>query len=284
MKNNKGFAISIMLYAMVLLIVTIFYIILAIVKNRYTSSTSLVEQAVQYMTDNDDYALSGDKTPPIIVVSDNNEVYQQQREIKIYIYDDDDGAGLNLSTFKISQSENGSNIANSSSVNCNKDSRKISCRYTIPNSSAVQKLYISIKDAAGNEAKAIRSYVITGNGPTCTVTVTSDDASSFQQSGGTYSTLGGATIFYTVNCTAINSHGLNTFIIKSDFNVSNGSIDEIKSEYGIDTVKTVISVRADAVTNKDMTLSFKDGYGFKDVAGNSSNVTFPKVHIRDVGA
>ena len=96
-KNNKGFAISIMLYAMVLLIVTIFYIILAIVKNRYNTNEALVEQAVNYMTDNDDYALSGDRTKPIIVLSDNNEVYNGGRNIKIYIYDDDEGAGLDLS-------------------------------------------------------------------------------------------------------------------------------------------------------------------------------------------
>ena len=46
MKNNKGFAISLMLYAMILLIVTIFYIVLAIVKNRFTYSEKMVNNVI----------------------------------------------------------------------------------------------------------------------------------------------------------------------------------------------------------------------------------------------
>ena len=70
-RNNKGFAISIMLYAMVLLIVTIFYIILAIVKNRYNTSEELVDTAVAFMETNDPYAAASDKTAPLVVFDHN---------------------------------------------------------------------------------------------------------------------------------------------------------------------------------------------------------------------
>ena len=47
--NKKGFAISIILYSMVFLLVSIFYMLLGIAKNRYTVSTNLRESIIENM-------------------------------------------------------------------------------------------------------------------------------------------------------------------------------------------------------------------------------------------
>lgn len=47
--NKKGFAISIILYSMVFLLVSIFYMLLGISKNRYTVSTNLRESIIENM-------------------------------------------------------------------------------------------------------------------------------------------------------------------------------------------------------------------------------------------
>ena len=50
--NKKGFAISVILYSMVILVISILYLVLGIVKNRYTLETQLKESAIDYIDEN----------------------------------------------------------------------------------------------------------------------------------------------------------------------------------------------------------------------------------------
>ena len=52
-KNKNGFAISVILYAMVILVIGIFYLLLGIVKNRYTVGNNLKEAVISSMGDVD---------------------------------------------------------------------------------------------------------------------------------------------------------------------------------------------------------------------------------------
>ena len=51
--NNKGFAISVILYALVFLIITIFYILLGVVKARYNNSSNLRDSVVNNLNGSD---------------------------------------------------------------------------------------------------------------------------------------------------------------------------------------------------------------------------------------
>jgi len=270
-----------MLYAMVLLIVTIFYIILAIVKNRYNTNEALVEQAVNYMTDNDDYALSGDRTPPIVVFSDNNEVFNSGRSIKIYIYDDDEGSGLvDINSSQFVLTDNGNSFK--SAANCTTDSKKIVCTYQLPNANQTKNITVKIEDKAGNKTVENRTFIVTPTGPNCTdVTVSSDDPYNFNST--TLETVGGVTIYYDILCKATNSHGMDASVLKSDITVSNGEVTEIKTQYGIDNVKIRISVEAATVENKTMTVAFRPGYGISDAAGNKTRPNLPDIKIKNYG-
>lgn len=47
--NKKGFAISIVMYSIVFLLITIFYIMLGILKTRYNVSNNLKEEVMEQL-------------------------------------------------------------------------------------------------------------------------------------------------------------------------------------------------------------------------------------------
>ena len=94
MRNNKGFAISLMLYAMILLIVTIFYIVLAIVKNRFTYSEAMVNNVTEFLDKHDASLGHGDRTGPLIVFSPTATAFDKEGSVVVDIFDDTDGKGL----------------------------------------------------------------------------------------------------------------------------------------------------------------------------------------------
>ena len=51
--NKKGFAISIVLYSIVFMLITIFYIMLGILKTRYTVSNNLKETIIDELNTED---------------------------------------------------------------------------------------------------------------------------------------------------------------------------------------------------------------------------------------
>ena len=51
--NNKGFAISIILYTIVLLIIAILYMLLEIEKNRYTVNEGLRNSIIEQLNENE---------------------------------------------------------------------------------------------------------------------------------------------------------------------------------------------------------------------------------------
>lgn len=54
MMNNKGFAISVILYSIVFLIVTILYMLLGIEKNRYNVNEELRRSIIEQLNENDE--------------------------------------------------------------------------------------------------------------------------------------------------------------------------------------------------------------------------------------
>ena len=50
--NKKGFAISVILYSMVILVISIMYLVLGIVKDRYNLENQLKESAIDYIDEN----------------------------------------------------------------------------------------------------------------------------------------------------------------------------------------------------------------------------------------
>lgn len=55
--NNKGFAISIILYSFVFLIVTILFILLGLEKNRYEVNQNLREGIIEKLNENTDSSI-----------------------------------------------------------------------------------------------------------------------------------------------------------------------------------------------------------------------------------
>ena len=51
--NNKGFAISIVLYSIVFLLISIFYMILGILKTRYSVSSSIRDAIMEQLNSED---------------------------------------------------------------------------------------------------------------------------------------------------------------------------------------------------------------------------------------
>lgn len=49
--NKKGFAVSVILYSMVILVIGIFYLILGIVRNRYTVENTLKDAIIDSIGD-----------------------------------------------------------------------------------------------------------------------------------------------------------------------------------------------------------------------------------------
>lgn len=52
MMNKKGFAISMLLYSLVFVIISLLYVLLAIMKTRYQSEDSLRESIVEKLNEN----------------------------------------------------------------------------------------------------------------------------------------------------------------------------------------------------------------------------------------
>lgn len=50
--NKKGFAISVILYSMVILVISIMYLVLGIIKDRYNLENQLKESTIDYIDEN----------------------------------------------------------------------------------------------------------------------------------------------------------------------------------------------------------------------------------------
>ena len=57
--NKKGFAISVILYSMVILVIGIMFLLLGIIRNRYNISDRLKQDVINYLNEKDN---TGDKT------------------------------------------------------------------------------------------------------------------------------------------------------------------------------------------------------------------------------
>ncbi|MBP5684689.1 MAG: hypothetical protein J6X02_05495 [Bacilli bacterium] len=215
--NNKGFAISIMLYAMVLLIVTIFYIILAIVKNRYNVSEALVDDAVEFLEDNDSYASASDKAAPIIVFNQGTKVVKDSLNgLVIYVFDD------SIDTKNIELTSNGANVT----ITCTRSGLVTSCvpnNYIISNDS---ELVVTATDNNHNISKeSIKFYKATA--PTCTIKVIDEKTcNSSHTSCNELSKEGSAYLLYygdyaTYELTCASKTGVDAYYKDSDFEDAN---------------------------------------------------------------
>ena len=77
--NRKGFAISIVMYAMVFLLIALFYILLSVVKARYTVNNNLRESIVQELNESNHGSYHG-----------NNEIHistTHQYDGRYIVYD-----------------------------------------------------------------------------------------------------------------------------------------------------------------------------------------------------
>ena len=185
MKNNKGFAISIMLYAMILLIVTIFYIVLAIVKTRFNYSETMVDAATKFLDEHDESMGHGDRTGPLILFDPPTRGFSNDGIVTINIFDDNDGEGLDVDSIIIkgnneiyySKDKRVSGIVTEVTIN----PKRTHARFKIKVSSTI-KLYVSVKDKKGNFAQTLprytdnsditysyQSYNVTSTGPRCTI-------------------------------------------------------------------------------------------------------------------
>ena len=195
MKNNKGFAISLMLYAMILLIVTIFYIVLAIVKTRFIYSETMVNSAIEFLDKHDDSMNHKDRTGPLVVFDPPASGASQPMNITIEIYDDNDGGGLNTDSILIAGnfgSGDGPNLSGATyyengikrnpNITAEINSDKTHAHFVIPISIS-GTIYVSVKDTEGNFSQTLprytglkgssyvtysyQRYIITSTGPSC---------------------------------------------------------------------------------------------------------------------
>ena len=198
MKNNKGFAISLMLYAMILLIVTIFYIVLAIVKTRFTYSETMVNSAIEFLDKHDDSMNHKDRTGPLVVFDPPAAGFTNKARITIDIFDDNDGDGLDETSIiiggKTSDTANmeiyykdGYTSSNIKSRDIN--SNKTHAKFILETSNSIT-LYVSVKDRKGNYSQTLprytqretaiegiiyrtysyQKYIVGDTGPSCTIT------------------------------------------------------------------------------------------------------------------
>ena len=167
MKNNKGFAISLMLYAMILLIVTIFYLVLAIVKTRFTYSEKMVNTAIKFLDEHDENMSHGDRTGPLVVFNPPASGYYISGFIEVSIYDDNDGTGLDPSSIIIKR--DGQVLYNSKTgyhatqvvqvLNNLNDSNKSYARFKVKMDGDYEHtLYVSAKDKKGNFTQTLPRY------------------------------------------------------------------------------------------------------------------------------
>ena len=188
MKNNKGFAISLMLYAMILLIVTIFYIVLAIVKNRFNYSEQMVNNVVVFLDEHDESMSHGDRTGPLVVFNPPATAFSSNGLVTIDIFDDNDGEGLDTNSIviKVNNDICYSKSGNNGTVAVNKlDTKHSQFVVTLPNNLLINTSYntlsISVKDREGNYSQTLprkiednitysyQTYGYTTTGPSCTV-------------------------------------------------------------------------------------------------------------------
>lgn len=170
MKNNKGFAISLMLYAMILLIVTIFYIVLAIVKTRFIYSETMVNSAIEFLDKHDNSMGHKDRTGPLVVFDPPASGSSTGLNVTIEIYDDNDGDGLDVDSIVIAGNfgtgdgpnlsgamyyENGTKKNPSITANINSD--RTHAHFVIPISNS-GTLYVSVKDKNGNFSQTLPRY------------------------------------------------------------------------------------------------------------------------------
>lgn len=185
MKNNKGFAISIMLYAMILLIVTIFYIVLALVKTRFNYSETMVDAATKFLDEHDESMGHGDRTGPLILFDPPTRGFSNDGIVTINIFDDNDGEGLDTDSIIIksdndlyySKDKRANGIITEVTISPN----RTHARFKVKVSRSI-KLYVSVKDRKGNFAQTLprytdnnditysyQSYNVTNSGPECTI-------------------------------------------------------------------------------------------------------------------
>lgn len=188
MKNNKGFAISLMLYAMILLIVTIFYIVLAIVKNRFNYSEQMVNNVITFLDEHDESMGHRDRTGPLVVFNPPATAFNSNGLVTIDIFDENDGKGLDTNSIIIKVNNNicYTSKSNNGTVNVKKlDGKHSKFEVTLPNNlpsgTSYNTLSISVKDGEGNYSQTLprkiednitysyQTYGYTLTGPTCTV-------------------------------------------------------------------------------------------------------------------
>ena len=185
MKNNKGFAISLMLYAMILLIVTIFYIVLALVKTRFTYSETMVNAATKFLDEHDASMGHGDRTGPLVVFDPPTSGFSSEHIVTINIFDDNDGEGLDADSIIIKGNNDvfysKDKIATSIVTYHNINAKRTQATFKIKVSSSI-KLYVSVKDRKGNFSQTLprytdnnditysyQNYNVTSSGPSCTL-------------------------------------------------------------------------------------------------------------------
>ena len=186
MKNNKGFAISLMLYAMILLIVTIFYIVLAIVKTRFTYSETMVNAATKFLDEHDESLGHGDRTGPLVVFDPPTSGFSSEHIVTINIFDDNDGEGLDADSIIIKGNDEiyyskNNNIVSTIVTYHNINAKRTHATFRIKVSSSI-KLYVSVKDRKGNFSQTLprytddnditysyQSYNVTSSGPSCKI-------------------------------------------------------------------------------------------------------------------
>ena len=249
MKNNKGFAISLMLYAMILLIVTIFYIVLAIVKTRFTYSEAMVNGAVEFLDLHDTSLGHGDRTGPLVVFDPSSSGFNVNSGgiVTVNIFDDNDGEGLDPTSIKINIKTGNSmhTYYNAGNISGNyvydvetktKGGRIIQfkCSVRIPKQDNSYVIYVSAKDKKGNFTQTLprytdennitysyQKYVVTDIGPICEIN--GPKLVSYNENGlisGTTNITNGevdsnSSLLYEIICTGEN--GIDAYLVRNDF-------------------------------------------------------------------
>ena len=238
-RNNKGFAISIMLYAMVLLIVTIFYIILAIVKNRYNTSEELVDTAVAFMETNDPYAAASDKTAPLVVFDHNGLTVGENlssSNFNFYVFDSDE----NLSPSGISLKVN----TQSKTIRCNPTESGQRAYKCWPNgeiniNSSYADVEVTARDNKGNTT-VIKKRFYKPSPPVCANPIVIDEKTCNQYAhtckeltkttngvgANVYTILQGDYAIYQITCTS--NSGVDAFFSDGDITSNDGALSEFK--------------------------------------------------------
>ncbi len=171
--NNKGFAISIMLYAFTLLMVTIFFIYFYIVKNRYTTNNESMTSVVSDINENDTTGEEDQVGPLIITSYDGFSSKASITNLEITVVDD---MALNKSSLQY--------LINDTATTCtivNQTDKLVSCKLTINKSLGDGQYILRVyaEDMTGNTISSTKtsmykgkyyyqdSYFIDNEAPTC---------------------------------------------------------------------------------------------------------------------